>query len=173
MKNSGVTRRIDELGRIVIPKEIRRMLAIRDGETLEILVENSDIILKKYNYLQNISELSDKLIDIYKNIYDHNIIITDREKIIKCSKNEDLNKKNIDLKLIKLIDNRESKVENNIAYNFEDISIEGNFIINPIINETDCIGLVIIFDENNNLSEEEIKISKMISKILSEKLNIS
>ena len=47
MKSTGVIRRIDELGRIVIPKEIRRTLGIRDGENVEIYTENDSIILKK------------------------------------------------------------------------------------------------------------------------------
>ena len=48
MKQTGVTRKIDELGRIVIPKEIRKNLGIRDGETLEIFTNEDSIILKKY-----------------------------------------------------------------------------------------------------------------------------
>ena len=53
MKATGVIRRIDELGRIVIPKEIRRNLGIRDGESIEIYIENDNIILKKYYRMTN------------------------------------------------------------------------------------------------------------------------
>mgnify|MGYP002520521024 CR=1 FL=1 len=49
MANSGIIRRVDELGRIVIPKEIRRTLKIRDGEELEIFVDDDVIILKKFS----------------------------------------------------------------------------------------------------------------------------
>ena len=49
MKTTGVVRRIDDLGRIVIPKEIRRTLRIHDGESLEIFVDNEIITLKKYS----------------------------------------------------------------------------------------------------------------------------
>ena len=48
MKTTGIIRRIDELGRIVIPKEIRRSLRIKEGENIEILIDNDNIILKKY-----------------------------------------------------------------------------------------------------------------------------
>ena len=51
LKSTGVIRRIDELGRIVIPKEIRRNLGIRDGENVEIFTESDSIILKKYNII--------------------------------------------------------------------------------------------------------------------------
>ena len=48
MKGTGIVRRIDELGRVVIPKEIRRNMKIQDGDPLEIFVENDSIIFKKY-----------------------------------------------------------------------------------------------------------------------------
>ena len=53
MKCTGVIRRIDELGRIVIPKEIRKSLAIREGESLEIFIENDRLIMTKYSKLDN------------------------------------------------------------------------------------------------------------------------
>ena len=49
MKTTGIIRRIDDLGRIVIPKELRKTLRIKTGESLEIFVEGDDIILKKYS----------------------------------------------------------------------------------------------------------------------------
>ena len=49
MKSTGVIRRIDDLGRIVIPKEIRKNLRIKEGDNLEIFVKDEDIILKKYS----------------------------------------------------------------------------------------------------------------------------
>ena len=51
MRATGVVRRIDDLGRIVIPKEIRRNLRIRDGESLEIFVDGSNIVLKKFSII--------------------------------------------------------------------------------------------------------------------------
>ena len=54
MKSTGIVRRIDELGRIVIPKEIRKNLKIREGDTLEIYVEKSSIILRKFSHLNSL-----------------------------------------------------------------------------------------------------------------------
>ena len=60
MKATGVVRRIDELGRIVIPKELIKNLRIREGENIEIYMdENSNIILKKFSSLKNINEVAD------------------------------------------------------------------------------------------------------------------
>ena len=49
MNTTGIVRRIDDLGRVVIPKEIRRTLRIRDGEALEIEVRDDNIVLKRYS----------------------------------------------------------------------------------------------------------------------------
>ena len=54
MKTTGVVRKIDDLGRIVIPKEIRRTLKIREGESLEIFVEDETITLRKYSSMEDL-----------------------------------------------------------------------------------------------------------------------
>ena len=57
MKATGVVRRIDDLGRIVIPKELRRTMRIKEGESLEIFIDGNDqIILKKYSPVQNVND---------------------------------------------------------------------------------------------------------------------
>lgn len=172
MKTTGVTRRIDELGRIVIPKEIRRMLSIRDGESLEILVDNDKIILKKFLVMDSLKELSEKLIAIYSSVSDRNIIITDREKVVVTSSGlEKYVGELIGVNLIKLIDNRESSLNGETTrIDFENIGLDGKFSIVPIINEIDCVGLVII--DNSKYNGEDL-ISKIIAKILSEKININ
>ena len=86
MKATGVVRRIDDLGRIVIPKEIRRNLKINEGDSLEIFVDSSGIILKKYSLLDNMSEISASLVNVARKIYGKNIVITDKERVIAVSK---------------------------------------------------------------------------------------
>ncbi len=174
MKSTGVTRRIDELGRIVIPKEIRRTLAIRDGENLEILIEGNKIILQKYLVMQNLLELSNKIIEVVSSVLEEEIIITDREKIIASSNKLKhlLNIKNTSV-LLKYIDNRESGTISSIdSLVFDESEIDGYISIVPIINETDCLGLILIVSEENN-SKENLKLAKIVSKILSEKININ
>ena len=58
MKSTGIVRRVDVLGRIVIPKELRRMLKINEGDPMEIFVEREEIVLKKYSPLLNSDDLS-------------------------------------------------------------------------------------------------------------------
>ena len=54
MNDTGITRKIDELGRIVIPKEIRRTLGIKDGENMQIFVDQNLICLKKYSFFSSL-----------------------------------------------------------------------------------------------------------------------
>ena len=81
MKLAGIVRRIDELGRIVIPKEIRKTLHIKNGENLEIFINDGNIILKKYSELGNIKELSDTIAEtLNQTLETINLTKTEKEK---------------------------------------------------------------------------------------------
>ena len=85
MKTTGIIRRIDELGRIVIPKEIRKNLRIKNGESLEIYLENDSIILKKYSQIESLKNVSIDYVEAFNQIIKHNIIVTDRDKVVAVS----------------------------------------------------------------------------------------
>ena len=85
MKSTGVIRRIDELGRIVLPKEIRRNLGIREGENLEIFVEADRMILKKYSKIKDYEEMIKSVGNLIIQVYDNQLIVTDREKVDRKS----------------------------------------------------------------------------------------
>lgn len=175
MKTTGVIRRIDELGRIVIPKEIRRNLGIRDGENIEIFTDENSIILKKHSRLTSASEIIEKVGDLTSNVMEYSVIVTDREKVVLALGEEvsELNNKVISKQLINLIDQRESNFENlEITLEFADIKIKGYFAITPIISSNDSIGLIIIYNKNK-LNDNEIKYSKLFAKLVGEKIDIA
>ena len=175
MKTTGVIRRIDELGRIVIPKEIRRNLGIRDGENIEIFIDDNSIILKKHSRLANTYDIINKIGVLTQDIMNYNIIITDREKVILSygSVVENLKDKVISQRLIDLIDLRETLSDNQeITIEFEDNKLLGYFSIFPIISSTDSLGLIIIYSKNK-LSNDEIKYSKLFAKLIGEKIDIA
>ena len=170
LKATRITRKIDELGRIVIPKEIRRNLGIRDGETLEIFTEDEAILLKKHSIMQNFEELGTKLCNIISSILSVDIIITDREKIIATSKESTYLNCTLSKELMSLIDNRETNLsEEKRKIILEDQTIEGYFSICPIISSIDSLGLIIIISEKQ---EDYIYLAKVLSKIMSDKLDI-
>lgn len=170
MKSTGVTRKIDELGRIVIPKEIRRNLGIRDGESLEIFTDADAIILKKHSEMGKYEDIGQKLCELISSIYKTDIILTDREKVIATSFKVNLNNKKIEQRLINLIDNREfyaSKEE--VKLNFETEEIKGYLTIMPIIASSDSLGLVIIVNQEN---ENQENLARLVAKIMAEKIDI-
>lgn len=168
MKTTGITRKIDELGRIVIPKEIRKNLGIRDGETLEIYLDNDSIILKKFNEIENYLNLCSKLGDIVHGIYDVDIIITDREKVVSSNISEVVGVKLNDY-LVDLIDNRECFKENKLnTFRFGNLELNGYFMMVPIIASSDSLGLVIIKSDEYMIDA----LAKFIASVIAEKFDI-
>ena len=68
MKTTGIIRRIDDLGRIVIPKELRRNLRIQNGDSLEIFVDLNSIVLKKYSPMESIEESALKYVNSFNQV---------------------------------------------------------------------------------------------------------
>jgi len=163
MKATGIVRRIDDLGRVVIPKEIRRTLRIREGDPLEIFVDrDGEVILKKYS---PISELGDFAKEYAEALYDslgNPVLICDRDSYIATaggSKKDYLNK-NISSLVEKTMEDRSSTLMNQKA---ETTLVEGNseeissYTIGPIIANGDPIGAVIIYSKEGSLGEVEQK----------------
>lgn len=169
MKQTGVTRKIDELGRIVIPKEIRKNLGIRDGETLEIFTSEDSIILKKYFEVRKYEDLSSKLCELIKNIYNVDLVITDREKVITSSNKDIVENTKLNNKFLELIDNREMFISKELLTINLSIDISGYFTIIPIIASSDSLGLVIIISDNAN---DYSSLGKLLAKIIADKIDI-
>ena len=171
MKATGIVRRIDDLGRVVVPKEIRRTLRLREGTPLEIFTDREgEIILKKYSPLGNIMEFYKSYVNsIYEAILE-NIMIVDRDKVVAVA--GDLKKKYLDKsissKLDNIIEQREVVLEPKLRdFNFiEDKKETASYAISPIIVSGDAIGAVIIFSLNNNLGEFEEKTVSIAAKFL-------
>lgn len=174
MISTGVVRKIDDLGRIVIPKEIRKSLGIRDGENLEITVEDSNIRLTKNNiinkYLSDIKEL----FGAAESFFSGSIILTDREKVILTSNDKLINEGDkLSNELIKMIDNRTTYNDSNILkLTIGSKEFIGNFLIYPIIDEGNSIGLIILFNDGQTIKEYNI-LAKYLSVLVAKKIDIT
>lgn len=83
MKATGIVRRIDDLGRVVIPKEIRRTLRIREGDPLEIFTDrDGEVILKKYSPIGELGDFAKEYADSLHDSINHITCIADRDVII-------------------------------------------------------------------------------------------
>ena len=169
MKSTGVVRRVDDLGRIVIPKEIRRTLRIRDGESLEIFVDREMIALKKFSKMSDMNEVSKQLVDIVNSVIGQNVFITDRDSFIAGSgslKKEYLNK-SISKTLEKIMKERKTVVEHepHVIELIEDNPEKYSYVICPVIMNGDAIGLVLIVSVQS-VGQVEEKMADVVSKFL-------
>ena len=113
MKATGVVRRIDDLGRVVIPKEIRRTLRIKEGDPLEIFTEKAgEIILKKYSPIGELSEFASEYAETLTKTTGHIACITDKDTVIAVSgaPKKDLLEHNISIQLEKIMDDQEKYI---------------------------------------------------------------
>ncbi len=170
MKTTGVVRRIDDLGRIVIPKEIRRTLRIRDGESLEIYVDKEVVALKKYSPMDNLEDISKSFVDAIYQSVQQNILVTDRDRIIAVAgslKKKYLGKP-ISSYLEHVIEEREDVVqkETKSLELINGMQEEGSYVLNPILSNGDSIGLVIILSHDRPISDMEEKIARITSQFL-------
>lgn len=178
MKATGIVRRIDDLGRVVIPKEIRRTLRIREGDPLEIFVDrDGEVILKKYS---PIGELGDFAKEYAESLYEstgHVTLISDRDSIIAvagASKKEYLEKP-ISQQLEGSMEGRKIMVQSDggtyeiIKDHSENIS---SFVIAPIISSGDPIGTVVLMnkDETVKMSELESKMAETAAGFLAKQM---
>ena len=107
MKETGILRRIDELGRIVVPKEIRKKLKIREGDNLDIFVSEDNVILRKYSPLNDLETILTILLAALKKINNVVIVVTDLSKVIASTKNEINNDEPISEVLVQLLSQKE------------------------------------------------------------------
>ncbi len=170
MKSTGVVRRVDDLGRIVIPKEIRRTLRIRDGESLEIFVDREMIALKKFSKMSNMEEVSKELVDIINDVINKNVFVTDRDKFIAVAGS--LKKKYLDKNISKYLEKMMGDRKNIVEKTISEIELldnekeNGSYIISPIIMNGDAIGLVIVISDKTGLGQIEEKLATVIAQFL-------
>lgn len=158
MKTSGIIRKIDELGRIVLPKELRKYLNINPGDDFQINIEDQKIILEKYSRLSNIkTELID-IVNIFQNITNYKIYLIINNEI------SNLNNEQINNKIQNIIQERKLYInESNEISISQNIIEKGKIVINPIIYNSDILGTIIVVGDNTS---NIINISKLLSEII-------
>ena len=169
--STGIVRRIDELGRIVIPKEIRKSLRIKTGDNLEIILEDEKIILKKYSQIETVTDTVDTYVESFYQVLKYNVIVTDTDKVIAAAGN--LSKKYLNCEisdnLTNMIERRDSIISGKRT-NIEIISgitQECYYAMSTIINNGDSIGAVIIFSTETPMLEQEEKLAMILANIIS------
>lgn len=169
MKSTGITRRIDDLGRIVIPKEIRKNLKIKENEVLEIFINNDEIILKKFSRFNDSEKVLSDYIKVINDMTGNDVIITDRDKVILSSKRleERLLNKKLSEYVNDLIENRSIFLSNDMKgiEVIDNEKIKQNYYFIPFIIDSDVVGSIIMFS-SKEFDENSKSLLLIASKIL-------
>lgn len=178
MKATGVVRRIDDLGRIVIPKEIRKVLRIKEGDPLEVFTDREgQVILKKYSPIGELSEFAAGYAETLAKTTGHIACITDKDTIIAVSggSKKEFLEKDISPELEQLMEDKEiytSKENSDIAMPIMKEQNEerknNSQIVYPIISNGDTIGTVILMSKeaNQKMNDVEKKVAQSAATFL-------
>lgn len=168
---AGIIRRIDELGRIVIPKEIRKSLRIKSGDNLEILVDGENITLRKYSQIENATDMVSVYAESFYQELKYNVIITDTDKVVAIAGN--LKKKYLNMGISETIETMIERRTSYVPQKKSSIEISpgmsefGYYAIATIINNGDSIGSVIILSTDTPMLEQEEKLAQILANMLS------
>ncbi|MDN4527449.1 stage V sporulation protein T [Fictibacillus fluitans] len=176
MKATGIVRRIDDLGRVVIPKEIRRTLRIREGDPLEIFVDrDGEVILKKYSPINELGDFAKEYAESLADSSGHVVLIADRDTYIAVaggSKKDYLNK-GIGKVVETSMNDRKSVLEaNSTDVEMVDGSTESSsYVIAPIVASGDPIGVVTLLSkEGKKMTELEQKLAETAAGFLARQM---
>ena len=161
MKATGIVRRIDDLGRVVIPKEIRRTMRIREGDPLEIFTDrDGEGIFKKYSPIGELCDFAAQICDSLHRSTDAVAAVCDRDSIIAVSgaSKRDFIDKRVSPALERVMESRGS-----MRY---DVSVAS-----PILSEGDILGCVIFVSQNASAgSDIEFKLAQTVASFLGKQM---
>lgn len=168
MKATGIVRRIDDLGRVVIPKEIRRTLRIREGDPLEIFTDREgEVILKKYSPIGELSEFAKEYVESLHGSMEHVTCIADRDSIIAVAgaPKKELLDKRVSPGLERIMEDKTPAMLSatgdnkmiNITADEEGAPRYTSGVIAPIISQGDPIGAVLLLSKEPNVQMGELE----------------
>ena len=164
-----MVRRVDSLGRIVIPKEIRKVLKIKENEQVEINISDDSIILNRYSEINDYDISLTNLIDAISKVYGKNVLLTNLNSIVLTSKDYQ-EYKGLELSpyLNNILDERKEVFENipvNLSLNSELPDKKVSYAIKTVIKNGDIVGLLILITDNN-LENNDLKILELVNSFL-------
>ncbi len=170
MKATGIVRRIDDLGRVVIPKEIRRTMRIREGDPLEIYTDREgSVIFRKYSQLEDMAELAGELCETMYRVTGVPVVVTDRDCCIAAggAPRKELMERSVSSELGRLMEERKPYRSSG-----EDLSLtEGDSryqveAVYPILSHGDVLGSVLLLHGDIPVGDMEQKTAQIAAAFL-------
>lgn len=174
MKATGIVRRIDDLGRVVIPKEIRRTMRIREGDPLEIFTDKEGgVIFKKYSQMGGLADFAGQFCDSLSRTTGEVAVITDRDSCIAVAgaDRRELQDKRISPELEKLMEGRKIYQHRQGGVRIPLCAEDGQHFVwtaAPILSEGDVLGCVLFTgnEENGAAGEVDYKLAQSVASFL-------
>lgn len=178
MKATGIVRRIDDLGRVVIPKEIRRTMRIREGDPLEIYTDrDGEVIFKKYSPMGELGTFADELVDALSRTSGLSCVICDRDSVIAAAggAKKDVYEKTVSNAIDSVMKNRKAYEYTGENENIH-VSEQDNYTVvvaTPIISDGDVTGCVaFLSDKDTTATETETKLTQTAAGFLSKHITM-
>ncbi len=175
MKATGIVRRIDDLGRVVIPKEIRRTMHIKEGAPLEIFTDSKgEVIFKKYSPVGELTDITDQYCEVLNRSVSMPVIICDRDHVISVSgvSKREFQERRISEELEDLMENRLSfmKEGNEKFYPVEGVSHIAGVAV-PILSAGDVLGAVVFLSNDTaKITQTELKLAQVAASFLGKQM---
>lgn len=174
MKATGVIRRIDELGRIVIPKEIRRTLKIKNGTPLEIYSgDNGELLLKKYSPILEICDFAGEVAASIFKATNLSVLVTNMEKVVGCKgATKAFVDRPFDSVFEKALQQRNGKIYTKADLKtllFAD-QTANSFAICPVVSEGDVFGSIVLFGADRDVTYDELKLGVAFAEFLGKQI---
>ena len=178
MKATGIVRRIDDLGRVVIPKEIRRTLRIREGDPLEIYTErDGEVIFKKYSPMGDLADFAVQICDAIGKNTGRIAAVCDRDSVIALSgaPKRDLLDRHNSQELQQVMEQRKTyrhtagepklRVVDTVDHYYIGVAV-------PILSQGDLMGSVVIImgETDESFGETEQKLAQTVAGFLGQQM---
>ena len=168
MKATGIVRRVDDLGRVVIPKEIRRAMRIREDDPLEIYTNSEGcVIFRKYSYLEALND-SKPIAQTINKVTGVPCCIIDKDIVLEMTglHRADLILNHIDSGILDILDSRRAWISENSIPILENIDEYRTRHIFPIISEGEVIGAIILLCDYDTITEKDIAVCASMAQLI-------
>ena len=168
MKATGIVRRIDDLGRVVIPKEIRHAMRIREGDPLEIYTNNEGcVIFRKYSYLGALNE-SKPITQTINKVTGVPCCVIDKDIVLEMTglHRSDLISRYISSDILDILNSRRAWVSEESIPILKNIETHRTKHIFPIISEGELIGAIILLDGYSVITEKDIAVCNSMAQLI-------
>ncbi len=168
MKETGIVRRIDELGRIVIPKEIRKQLLIKEGESISFSMDSDKIVLSKYSYLSKLSSNVQRMLELLYKKYGNVFMLCDLKEVMIVSSNgiSQYQRMKLDDELLRMVKGKKIVIEYEMMFGHEKNIIS----IIPIIFEQKTFGAIIMLTLKTPYMNMESGVLEFVKDVIEQEI---